>query len=195
MTLRHDWLLNTIYIYLLSMKKIAAFFLLGIFLFNTMGYFIVFTIVKQQVKTSVMNRIENNNSMEGLSIITIKKENLKDVDWLEDKKEMRYAGERYDIVKSEETKTTVVYYCINDKQEESLFANLYEHILNHVSGVKTKKDSASKKLIDNSELLYFSSFIFSVSDKIANSNAYSSNSTRVYSAADLFIDSPPPEFC
>ena len=174
------------------MKKTAAIFLLSIFLFNTVGYVIAFKAVQFEIKTEVQNEIIKGLNINELTPVTINKNNLATVEWFEDGKEMHYKGEMYDVVKSAEDATSITYYCINDKQEESLFANLEEHINTHVAANKPMQNQ--KKIIDNVIKVYFSN------RHIAKLN-YASSSAIQFSLASLTFqstlietDSPPPEF-
>lgn len=174
------------------MKKTAVIFLLSIFLFNTVGYFIAFKAVQFEIKTEVQSEIIQGLNINELTSVTINKNNLGTIEWFEDGKEMRYKGEMYDVVKSAECATSITYYCINDKQEESLFANLEEHINTHVAVNKPMQNQ--KKIIDNVIKVYFSN------RQTAKLN-YASSSAIQFSPANLTFqstlietDSPPPEF-
>jgi hypothetical protein len=106
---------------------------------------------------------------------------------------MRYKGELYDVLKSTETTETITYYCISDKQEEHLFTSLYEHIINHISGGDAKKNTTSKKAVDDKVSFYSSAYeLFPVYASIA-STTYSVCGTDFTSSTYLQIDSPPPE--
>ncbi len=195
MSERHCLIMKSILIHLLCMKKIAVLFLLSIFLFNTIGYFVVFTTLSFQLKNQINYKITNGVKAEELTLITIDKKHAQDIEWLEMNEEMHYKGERYDIIKSTETAETITYYCISDKQEEHLFASLYEHIINSISGNDSKKNTTSKKVIDDTFSSYFSANeLLSAWTSIIGSD-YSDYITEFTSSTYLQIDSPPPEVC
>ena len=74
------------------MKKAAAIFLLGIFLFNTAGYFIAFKSVQYQIKKEIKAEIKKNINSDELTVIIISKKQINKIDWLEEGKEMNYNG-------------------------------------------------------------------------------------------------------
>lgn len=138
------------------MKKLAVLFLLFIFLFNTVGYYIAFKTVQYSVKREIKAEIKHGLDITQLTTIIINKKALSAVEWLENGKEMRYNGELFDVVSSIENSNSITYYCINDKQEEVLFANLDEHINRYIAADKPIKNNAAKKLIEQVVKLYFS---------------------------------------
>ena len=58
------------------MKKAAAIFLLGIFLFNTAGYFIAFKSVQYQIKKEIKAEIKKNINSDELTAIIIRRNKL-----------------------------------------------------------------------------------------------------------------------
>jgi len=75
------------------MKKAAAIFLLGIFLFNIAGYFIAFKLVQYQIKKEIKAEIKKNINSDELTAIIISKKQINKIDWLEEGKEMNYNGQ------------------------------------------------------------------------------------------------------
>lgn len=139
------------------MKKLAVLFLLFVFLFNTVGYFIAFKAVQYSVKREIKTEIKQGLNTTELTMIIVNKNDLSAIEWLENGREMRYRGELFDVVRYTENSNTVTYYCINDKQEEFLFAHLDEHINRYIAADKPIKNNAAKKLVDHVVKLYFSS--------------------------------------
>lgn len=176
------------------MKKVISIFLFGIFLFNMAGYFIAFKSFQYQIKKEIKAEIKRNINPNELTTIVIDKKQTNKIEWLEEGKEMNYNGKLYDVVRLTKNDTSITYYCINDKQEELLFANLEEHIGAHVAANKPIKNQASKKLSNTVIKLYFS-----------NEQSFEFNSALLYQQAFFSInlsyksaltenDSPPPEF-
>ncbi|MFY9307587.1 MAG: hypothetical protein WAQ28_00920 [Bacteroidia bacterium] len=174
------------------LKKTTIYILLGIFLFNTAGYFIAFKIAQHQVQKEIKAEIKQGLSIDQLIPIVIKKECLNQVDWRESGKEFYYQGNLYDIVKSSENADSITYYCISDTQEELLFEHLEDHIDDYISAQKVLKHRSSKKAVSPSIKLYFNTQIS------LDINTYSLQ--NIYPAVSLFyftvypeINSPPPE--
>lgn len=174
------------------MKKAIAIVLFFIFLFNTAGYFIAFKAAEYQVKNEINSQIKSGLINEELTSITIDKKDIGNIDWEESGKEMVYRNERYDIVKTTETATSITYVCINDKKEETLFANLDEHVNTHIANAPLK-NSHQKKLADHVTKLYFSSeqlIAFNTNQLFSAFFLTSINYTPVL----IETNSPPPEF-
>lgn len=135
------------------MKKILPAAFLLIFLFNAAGYYIAFKTEQFQIKEEIESEIRSGLNPEQLTIITINKAAPSAVQWIEYGKEMRYKNDLYDVVRSDEDKNTITYYCINDAKEDSLAAALNDHIDRHI--ISNKPDKNSKKTIDTIIKLYF----------------------------------------
>lgn len=191
------FLSDVFYLYLFRfrlMKKVISIFLFSIFLFNMAGYFIAFKSVQYQIKKEIKAEIKKKINPYELTTIVIDKTQINKIDWLEEGEEMYYKGNLYDIVRHTKNATSITYYCINDEQEEKLFANLEEHIATHIAANKPIKNQASKKLSNNVIKLYFSkeqSFKFN-SFMLNQPPFYSIN--LFYKSALIETDSPPPEF-
>ncbi|MES2593024.1 MAG: hypothetical protein V4608_14170 [Bacteroidota bacterium] len=175
------------------MKKISVLLLLVIFLFNTVGYFIAFKAVQYQVKKEIKSEIKQGLQLSEFTVITIDKDQLKQIDWVENGKEMYYKGELYDIVKSSENITSITFHCINDKQEKKLFAHLDEHINNHIASNKPLKNGTSKKLTDHIIKLYFSCDPYLQLNQIASTLKHYSSINPIYLSPHVDSDFIPPE--
>lgn len=174
------------------MKKIAAAFLLVIFLFNTAGYFIAFKAVRYQIKKEIQSEIKLGLKPSELTAITIDKGKLDKLDWLENGKEMYYKGELYDIVKSSENTTSITYYCIDDNQEESLFAHMDEHINMHIAANKPLKNENGKNLSNSVIKLYFTNAKL-ISFPVFSSNNLFFSFPLIYNSVIIDVISPPPQ--
>lgn len=176
------------------MKKVISIFLFGIFLFNMAGYFIAFKSFQYQIKKEIKAEIKRNVNPNELTAIVIDKKQINKIDWQQEGKEMYYKGKLYDVVRLTKNDTSITYYCINDKQEELLFANLEEHIATHIAANKPIKNQGSKKLADKFAKLYF------LNEELTKFNIVSFNLTQLsstnlnYRSTLIETDSPPPEF-
>ena len=139
------------------MKKPLVIFLLFIFLFNAFGFWIAFKIKQNQIYTQVRKQIKQNLKntvpLDALYLFNVLKgKDLPEkANWIKPEKEFRLNGNMYDVVKREKKNGQTVLYCINDKQEKALFANLEEHIQNQIAATsknKTEKNKTEKKSFD-----------------------------------------------
>ncbi|MBN8696880.1 MAG: hypothetical protein J0L87_10130 [Bacteroidetes bacterium] len=136
------------------MKSAISFFLLTIFLFNIAGYVIVFKISQNLIRKEIKREIKMKLNESELQKIVFNKNELSTINWLKIDKEFIYDSELFDIVKTTETATTITYYCINDKQEKQLFADLDEHINQHIATNKTNKKNTFKQYDDSNKISY-----------------------------------------
>lgn len=175
------------------MKKIAVVSLLAIFLFNSVGYYIVFKVAQLEARKEIKTKIKLGLPEKELTAIEFKKSELKNIHWVKENKEFYHQNKLYDVVKKDEKNSSVVFYCIDDKQEHTLFASLDDHVNTFISLNSSKKNSTSKKLNDHVLKIYFShnhDFHFSNNSTSVNY----SFSTKNYQSEFPEINSPPPEF-
>lgn len=173
------------------MKKTFSIFFLIIFLFNTAGYFILFKSIQFQVKKEIVAEIKSGRLKKELSVITINKSDLANIEWIEAGKEMRFQDKLYDVVKYSETSTTFTFFCIDDTEENILFANLNSHIKEHT--LESKPDSKSKKVSDHITKLYFSNHS-NTQFFIGVKTNYFPFKNRSFNSVFMKKNSPPPRF-
>jgi hypothetical protein len=104
------------------MKKLFAYILLLIFLFNSMGYYVVYEFNKMLVKREVRAIIRNNPG----KFIVIRVEDAAhhpDFTWLE-KDEFVFENRMYDVVSEKRQGNVSVFTCIHDNKEERLVSGL-----------------------------------------------------------------------
>lgn len=175
------------------LKRATIFILISTFLFNISGYFIAFKVLQYQVRKEIKSQIKLQLSTSDLTTIVINKAEKKAILWEEENKEFYHKGALYDIVKSSETRDSIIYHCINDKQEEILFDNLEEHINRYVTTDEFAKNRSAKKLINPSIKLYFVNSVSLVCEYCYVDTIFSSKQPT-YTSAVIEINSPPPEF-
>jgi len=108
--------------YLLNLKKPLAFLILLVILFNSIGYYLLFEVRKYVVKKEIQTAIQHHSSK--MVILKIDHpEKDREFQWI-DKKEFRYKGAMYDIVREKTTGHTTVFVCIHDVKETGLYAGL-----------------------------------------------------------------------
>ncbi len=174
------------------LKKVTIFILLGIFLFNTAGYFIAFKILQYQIRKEIKAEIKQQLDPSECTIITIAKREITSIAWEDDGEEFYYKGELYDIIRSTETKDSITFCCINDEKEEELLEKLNDHIDRHSIAYKSLKNRSAKKLNNPVKKLFF---------QVASSSFLSATNRSIRFPSDYFyytpvfieIVSPPPE--
>ena len=144
------------------MRKVVPFLLLFIFLFNTMGYFIVFKCSRFYIKETVENAIEDGVDAQFLTSITVQKNEIHELEWT-DENEFRYKNDFFDVFKKVEHVSAVTYYCLDDTKERNLVSALDEHILKNVIGDKPLKNNSEKSpnLYESIKLFIHDIFVLS----------------------------------
>jgi len=112
-----------------TMKKSFSILLLGIFLFNTMGYYFVFKVNQSMIRSEIRGMINSGFHKEMCILIKIDRPDSNPNFKKTDLHEFSYCGRLYDIVSESVKGNMIWYYCINDKQEERLIAG-FEKIQN-----------------------------------------------------------------
>ncbi len=174
------------------MKKVLSLFLLFIFLFNTVGYYFAYKSFQYQVKSEVQSEIKSGYDSDDLKTLTINKNDLHNIEWFDSGKEMRYNNKMYDIVRSTETSASITFYCIHDTKEESVLANLEEHINTHIANKPIKSDH-QKKSGENVIKLYFSHEQSIKFNLVSFNQHIFFSALLIYNSTLIETDSPPPE--
>ncbi len=170
------------------MKKAISIFLLSLFLFNILGYYIVFKAAQYQIQTEVYKNVR----LKELTTLIISKKDISAVEWLKQGKEFRYKGDMYDIVSSEETNEKITFRCIKDDKEKHLAEVLEGHIDSHVASDQPGQNKSSKNLTNHLIKFYFSPTIPVMHSVNCSSIIYTYKELS-YSDTFLKITSPPPE--
>lgn len=156
-----------------------------------MGYIVLFKISQNQIRKEVKREIKMKLNESELQTIVFNKSELSTINWVETDKEFIHHNELFDIVRISETATTITYYCINDKQEEQLFANLDEHINKHLTNHKSSKKNSLKLIDNNYKILH--SYSLTLTNFYTIINHQTAYSTMLV-AADSALSTPPPDF-
>lgn len=170
------------------MKRAIASSLLVLFLFNSCGYYLLFLVLKHDIKlemTGILSRGEGEQVT-----LRIHKDDARLV-WV-DKNEFDYHGKRYDVAKIQEKDDYLIIECIEDTLETDLIAGLERYLKkqhSHDSKTKTKTKQVLKKITS----LYVTLRHAEVApDKHAETNQYClvrNRFQRVY----LPVSVPPPD--
>lgn len=180
------------FLYILAvLKRTISIIILLVFFFDVAGEFVVFKIRQASIKREIKRQIKRSVPKEELYTIIVTQSNENELVWKE-KNEFVYRGSMYDIVTKETSNDTTTYYCINDLQEEHLFAHLNELVKN-----KTGNKNPIGKIVDNLVKLFSA-----VDFKTDNVYHFTYNSPSDfctcfilgYVSPIISISSPPPQF-
>lgn len=130
-------------------RHLSIYFLVIALLFNAFGAYLVFDSARRSAKKEIKKRIKNNVPEEELYVLSFSRTAVENgsagLTW-KDACEFVYKGKMYDIVRTEESQNSITYYCINDAQEEQLFAKLNEMVDDFARHDKNTQNSTNLKL-------------------------------------------------
>jgi hypothetical protein len=174
-------------------KRIVSIAFLFVFLFNIAGYYAVFLIQQQQIRSEVRNNYRDYSSNLNLVCIAIEDGESKSLRWFKED-EFLYKGEFYDVVRVEnDRKGEIRYWCIHDSKEKSLLSHFEKEVNKNTEqnntdqpkGKRLAKSSIKDYLLSKNELpeineaIEISLFIesFSLSSSVVD------------------VITPPPQLC
>ncbi|MEI6312005.1 MAG: hypothetical protein WCP57_07090 [Bacteroidota bacterium] len=126
-----------------------------------------------------------------LTAIKISPKDLSLLHWNEED-EFEYQGKMYDLVyKKQSNDSSIIYYCIDDKKEETLIANLDELVENQMKNNHPTNQMLRKIF----ELLSIIDFKTKEEKFIAYKpkNSFLSKQVFNYNSPLIFVESPPPQ--
>ena len=151
---------------------------------------------QKQIKTEVAQLIQHNHSFKNITLIKIKTAELavnKGIFENQELSEINYKGKLFDIVYQKKVGSLVYLYCVNDKKEEQLIAELNKQINQNGNAKSTNK--TAKDFRKNIVKDYFHS---PIEISFYTSSVLPSNHTVFYSLSSISMEilAPPPKvFC
>jgi hypothetical protein len=176
-------------------KRILVILTILIFLFNSIGYFVVFKCVQFNIKTDIKNTIKSRLDLKDLILIKIPgksgNSDNKLIRWKEEN-EFWFEGSLYDVARQEIKGDTIYYYCINDSRETQLFTGLDKQVDEQLNNpARTNQYGKVFKFFKDHTYLFFGSLfpVFYTDTNPLN------NLTNIHYLSYLpDTDSPPPEY-
>jgi len=140
------------------LKKALAIFFLLLFLFNSLGYFIVFRLNQLEIRDQMHSELLQKTPNSSLTCITLSAKNTTHLDWTEEN-EFVYQGSRYDVVRTEKKADgSVSYFCMNDSKEDELFSQLDQNLGNQLDANKMNTGKTGKLILKLLSFDYVSTF-------------------------------------
>ena len=113
------------------MKRFFAILFISLYLYNIVGYLAVFTFLQYRVRSEVKLILKSSFPESNLAHFTFHTRQLQDglykIRWIKSN-EFMMDGKLYDVVRTFTVGDSTSLHCINDVQEERLFADLNEHV-------------------------------------------------------------------
>lgn len=155
------------------------------------GYVFFYSIQLFGVKADVREKLSGRLPEDSFISISLE-DNKASIRWEEPGKEFSLHGEMFDVAKIEKKNGKIILYCLNDKKEEQVLADLSRTL-------KTSTDDA----LGGKQGVVFSCYtvdcIIPVTDLNSACTAYERKNypdfTQHLVSSSLKINSPPPELC
>jgi hypothetical protein len=128
------------------MKRVFAIVFVCLYFYNIVGYLVVFSVLQYRVRAEMKQRLKSDVPDAALTRLSFETRSLEEdiagIRWI-DRHEFTFQGKLFDIVHSTLVGDSTILLCINDTQEEQLFANLDTHVQREMghSGEANKLDS------------------------------------------------------
>jgi hypothetical protein len=138
-------------------RRITLIGLACIFLYNLLGYYPVFELRQYNVRSEIRSRIKQVVSDQQLEKLVFTPGAYSRLKWVEHKSEFTFAGELYDVVRTEIAEGKVVIFCINDNKEQALISAYDRHVLDHIKDNPAQQKNKQKTPLKVIKDLYFNS--------------------------------------
>lgn len=136
------------------MRRWLSIIFLSLYFYNIAGYLIIFSVTQARIRSEIKNVLKARIPETDLDTLSFCTSALAGGDyplqWIDDH-EFRFDGKMYDILRSYVRDDSTYFVCINDAQEEQLFANLDSHVQREMgSSGQTEKFDAFKDIFKDS---------------------------------------------
>lgn len=158
------------------------------------GIFVVFKIEQTQVRKEIKHQIKSGLRENDLHLFVYSKKEFEQFDWVRKDLEFELNNEMFDIVRSENKDDTVLLYCVNDKEETLLFAQLDEMIRKKMEQESSSSQNSSRKLVKFFKLFncILPQFENKYQSEEADQNTFSELISH-YLSPYIKVSSPPPD--
>ena len=176
------------------MKKLFAILLISLFMYNYVGYLVVFKTVQHAIKKEIKTKIKGNLDNKELTLIKDpvypRNDQKRKLHWKEDN-EFLYEGNMYDVVRQYQMNDTIYYYCINDTRERDLFAHLDDQVNEKMTGKSVARNLVKifKLTIEQNYFIDITAYTLLTKSKATVHNFL----VQGYVPVNIDVESPPPE--
>ena len=172
-------------------RTITGIFFLIVFTSNITGVLVVFKLQHLQIRREIKRQIKRGVPENELHLISVKQGEEEQLNW-QNEKEFIYKETFYDVVRKETGEAGLtLYYCINDTQEEELFANL-DALIKKYSEKQQTKGKMAKKLLKLAPLV-LSRAIPDTEPAVVTVDPLQGCYSNQYNSPILSIPVPPPK--
>lgn len=163
-----------------------------VFSFNSFGFVFHFLMERDSLKQKAFEELYKKEAHDRIEILTFSLSDYEDGNIVQriNRKEIRFKGKMFDIVKEEIGQGTIVFYCIHDEKEDKLEKEFAKNV----------QKNADDKCLTNSQMqfnnqIHFVEFVNKpdISSPIKKNIFYSSyQANRLPNISQVLT--PPPKF-
>jgi len=173
-------------------KNIMFLLVAFIFAFNSFGFIYYFLIERENAKEEAFEEITLLKSKDKVEVLSISKSVINEGKVFQriNKKEIRYDGKMYDILKEETRSDKIIFYCVHDEKEDKL-ENEFDKTINK----NLNQKAVTNTFINFNHLIQYAEYgrvpgIESPIQKVKYSNYMNNN----YHLNTPQVLTPPPKF-
>lgn len=176
------------------MKQVVSSFLLLIMLFQSVGYFFAFKLRQNEIRREIKQQLLSGIPDDALVLLKISDSLTQRPNsqfrWIH-KGEFRFDGQLYDIARSVAHNGETWFYCIADKKETKLVADLENQVRNEMNKNRTNKNQQDnlQRLLSPFTVSYFNPETVNRCDFVKINTFFIFSSKTWSSQPDL----PPPK--
>lgn len=173
-----------------ALKVSIAILLCGLFLYNSLGYWMVFSFVQSKIKDHAFAAIAHLPE-KSLIPITLPINNTSRLIQKKNRLEIKLDGQMFDVVKSRIDGNSITYYCIRDIKEERMLQKI--GLLSRTGKNELPLRKTAMLIIDH----VIKTALISGNLTFNNYPVLIKNVTSTfikYSAPLILIPAPPPQF-
>jgi hypothetical protein len=172
-----------------ALLKISTLFLCGLLLYNSLGYFMVLSVMRISVRHQKWSQILSIPDHQ-LTTFSFKKNAANPGFKHINKREIMVDGKLYDIARKTDDGKTITFYCLHDKKEESLFAKTRQfHSMTQPVPAKNTARLIIEKIIKTAVINSSTDTFNTEYTQLHTFNYFSA-----YHGPDIAITVPPPQF-
>lgn len=160
---------------------------------NMTGSFVVFKIEQASIRKAIKRQIKSGIPIQDLHEFVFSDDAYQKLDWVRPDKEFRIGKEMFDVVRTEKSGNANRLFCVNDKEEAILFAQLEEITQKKLEQESHSPNSPITKVVKILKLVYITFDCKRLLNIIFNKQIQTfSGVDPIYVAPYLKVASPPP---
>ncbi len=179
------------------LRKAISILLLGLLLYNLVGYQLLFYWRTQALEQKISSTIDQGKVDESQLLVfkvPVPVYHQTDKDFQRAEGSFEYEGHYYEMVKWKLENDTIYTYCLRNEQKRVLVDKLNDHIQTHVTDFKSPKPSKPEKPLPSLLKEYLSQSLIELPAPEGRLAAMGTTLYRIhFSAPALSLSTPPPE--